>query len=156
MHAGGEFHVMGCKQRRNAGVFDKLHQVCEYTTSCRGIKIAGRLIREQQSRFIGKRARNRRALLFAARKLRWAMTGTWPKAEEFEQLLRTLAGLAHRYSSDHLRNDDVFYGRKFRQQLVELINESHLRAPHCGALCVVHARANLTIDDNATGVRRFE
>jgi hypothetical protein len=88
------------------------------------VKIAGRLVGEDQRRLVGQRARNGDALLLAARQLRRAMVEPLRQPENAEELVGALArrvglGIAHELGNDH-----ILARSEFGQQMVELIDEA--------------------------------
>jgi hypothetical protein len=78
------------------------------------------------------------------------------QAEIAEKLDATVGGLAVRQPADHLRQDHVFQRRKFRQQMMKLINKSNFGAPDAGALKVGKMRCRDCIDIDFAGIRMFE
>ncbi len=118
------------------------------------VEVAGRLVGQQQvAAWSPARGRSRCA---AARRPTAApaddrAAGRAPSCRAVPRRAHSAAAL--RGALDQLRHHDVLERRKFRQQLVELIDEAHLGAAHARALVVRHARAIATIDDDAAGCR---
>ena len=88
---------------------------------------------EQDPGVVGERADDRDALLLAARQPRRPVPGARRKADAVEQLGRLAARPAARDPGDHLRQHDIFERREFRQQVMELVDES--RSPSAAARC---------------------
>jgi hypothetical protein len=59
----------------------------EYTRACIRVEVSRRLIREQNSRRIRECARDRNALLLAARELHWKVMSALRESNAFEQLV---------------------------------------------------------------------
>ncbi len=120
------------------------------------IEVAGRLVREQHARRIRHRARDRDALLLAARELGGAMGDAIAEAEIAENLLGTLDGLGLLQAADHLRHHDVLQRREFRQQPVRLVDEADIGPAQLGALDVGQLRGRGAVDIDLAGIRRLE
>src|SRR5271163_392501 len=73
VHLSREFEIVGSDEAGNAFAAHDLDQRIEHARRRFGIEIAGRFIGEQKLRFVGQRARDRDALLFAPGQLRRAM-----------------------------------------------------------------------------------
>src|SRR4029078_8104362 len=110
------------------------------------IEISGRLVSQQDTWGIGDRARDRDALLLTTRKLRWPVIQTGPQSEIFEQLRPSRHGLGPCQAADHLGQHDIFQGRKFRQQVMRLVDEADLVATNSRPLVVGQYRSRPTVD----------
>jgi hypothetical protein len=73
-----------------------------------------------------------------------------------QQLRGALLRLAPGKPGDHLRQHDIFERRKFRQQMMELIDEADLAAPQRGALIVGHPDGGFAGDKHFPSVGRLE
>ena len=67
VHAARNLQVVGRDHRRDPFLAHQLRQYLEYIVGGVDVEIAGRLVRQQQGRVVGKGARDRDPLLFAAR-----------------------------------------------------------------------------------------
>ena len=96
VHATGEVHVVGGDEGRDARALDQPDELAEDVLRGRRVKVAGRLVGEEEAWRVGERARNRRALLLAARKLGGTMLEPLGEPESREQLdrARARAGLS--------------------------------------------------------------
>src|SRR5215211_7996883 len=97
-HAAGQFEIMGRNQGANALLCYETKKFGMNPVGRVGVKIAGRLIGEEQQGLIGKGPGNRHSLLFAARELGRAVVEAVRKTQTDEEfpapLHRCLAGLA--------------------------------------------------------------
>src|SRR5262249_14929356 len=71
-----------------------------------------------------ERARDRHALLLAARQLAGSMPNAVTEADGLQDLRRAILGLALRHSLDERRHRDVLEGRELGQQVMELEDEA--------------------------------
>jgi len=78
------------------------------------------------------------------------------KADAVEQLRRFAARAAARDAGDHLRQHDVFERREFRQQMMELVDETDLRAAQQGAALVRQIAAILAADQHSAPIGALE
>ena len=105
---------------------DELEQDAENMVGGMQIEIAGRLVRQEDARRIGDRARDCDALLLAARELRRPVQQAVAQAEIGQKLRRAPPRLRSGQPFDHLRQHDVFHRGEFRQQVMRLIDEADL------------------------------
>ena len=110
------------------------------------IEVAGRLVAEQQPRLPDERARNRHALLLAARQLRRAMIDAIGEADLLDQRLRARG---RRHSAfvaarpvHQRRHEHVLEHRALRQQAVILEDEPDLRVAEVGEIPAPRARTD--------------
>src|SRR4029079_2525531 len=103
---------------------------------CVRLEVSGRLVGQQNSRRVGNRSRNRYALLFAARKLRWPVVQASTQSQIFEEFNRPRRRFCALEAPDHLRQQHVFKRREFRQQMMRLIDKSDFIAPNARPLVV--------------------
>ncbi len=94
------------------------------------------LVRQKQFGSIGKRARNRHALLLTTRKLRRPVIQTLAQAYQIEQPAGIGFGILAPLARDELRNDDILERGKFRQQMMELVDEADVFAPYACAFAL--------------------
>ena len=88
------------------------------------IKIAGRLVGQQQFRFVDKRAGDGDALLFAAGKFGRLVLRPLLKANARKQFASAFFGIARGNSGDARGQADIFQRVKFRQQMIRLKNKT--------------------------------
>ena len=96
------------------------------------------------------------ALLLAARQLRRAVVETLAEAEVGQQELRPVAGGTRRRAADQLRQDDVLGRAEVGQQMVELVDEAELVAPHRGPGVGVERFDPLPVDCDRAAEPAFE
>ena len=101
---------------------------------------------------VGEGAHDRDALLLAAREPRRAVRLAMREADHPQKLAAAHLGLPARDAGDHLRHDDVLERGEFGQQVMELVDETKLRAAHLGALAVRHLSARATVEDDVAAV----
>src|SRR5690625_994975 len=73
-----------------------------------------------------------------------------------KQLLAVPGRLALAASGDHLRDDEVLQGRKFRQEVMILIDKADAVAPNCGAFAVIEAGNRLLCNLDSAVIRHLE
>ncbi len=100
------------------------------------VEVARRLVREQDRRLGHQRARDRHALLLAARQLIRMMVRAVGEPDRGERRHRLLPSLARRalVAVVEQRQLDVLDGRRSRQQIEALKHEPDRRVPHAGQL----------------------
>ena len=79
---------MGRDECCKPGFAHQSHQRAKYLIRGAGIEVACGFIRQQQFGFVGQRAAERNALLFAAGKRGWAVVGAGENADMSEQIER--------------------------------------------------------------------
>ena len=104
----------------------------------RFVEIARRLVGEEHGRLTDERARDGHALLLAAGERTRAMLEPMSESDAAQQLLGTRLRLAPGPAGDEERHRDVLDGREFRQQVMELKDESDVTVPEPHARFVVH------------------
>ena len=156
VHPAGQFHVMGRDQGRKPGCPDDGVERLENMDSGFRIEIAGRLVGEQYCWAVGDCAGNRDPLLLAAGQFGRPVFSAPGWAEVMQQLRGALLRLAPGKPGDHLRQHDIFERRKFRQQMMELIDEADLAAPERGALIVGHPDGGFAGDKHFPRVGRLK
>jgi len=82
--------------------------------------------------------------------------GARAKADAVEQFRRLAARAAARDARDHLRQHDVFERRKFRQQVMKLVDEPDMRAPQQCPPLFRQTAAILAADQHRTAVCALE
>ena len=92
----GDIHIVGGDDDGEPGGAHQLRQRVEHVLGGVRVEIAGRLVGQQNPRRIGNRARDRDALLLAARELRRPVREALLEAEIGEQIGRALARLSSR------------------------------------------------------------
>src|ERR1051325_9584724 len=134
VHPLRQLHVVGGDDGGQPGCAYELGKRVEDMARGARVEVAGRLVREQDARRIGNRSRDRDALLLAAGELRRPMLQPLLEAEIAEQLVGALARFAARQPADHLRQHHVFDRRELGQQMMKLIDKSHLDAANARSL----------------------
>src|SRR5262245_40799905 len=129
VHAGGDVHVVGGADHRQARGAHQLRERAEHPLRGARVEVAGWLVSQEDARRIGDGPRDRDPLLLAARQLRRAVRQTILQPQIVQELGGAVCRLPAREPADHLRQDHVFDGGEFRQQVVELIDEADLGAP---------------------------
>ena len=153
VHAVCEFRVVSGNQ--GGGVFgaDEAEKFGENDFGRGDVQVAGWFVGEQDGGFVGEGAGDGDALLFAAGELAGEVICAGGKAERAEEVHGAFFGRGLGFSGDHLRQDDVFQGRKFGEEVVELVDDadgaqSDLRAFSVGEFAGIGA-----IDDDGAAVR---
>ena len=136
VEAAREIEVMCRNQRREPIIADEVQKRVEYAFAGRVIEIAGRLVAEQDLGVVGECTGDRDPLLLAAGEPRRPVAGARAEADAVEQHGRFRSRPGAGDPGDHLRQHDVFERRKFRQQVMELIDETDLGAPQQGPALV--------------------
>jgi hypothetical protein len=138
-HAAGQIEIMGRNQGANALLRYEAKKFGMNLVGRVWVKVAGRLIGEEQQGPIGKGPGNRHSLLFAARELGWAVIEAVRKTQTDEEFPapfhRCPAGLA----GNQLRNDNVLQSIKFGEKMVELVDETDADTPHAGARLIIES-----------------
>src|SRR6185436_11711677 len=94
------------------------------------VEVAGRLVGEHARRLRDQGARERAALALAAGKLARLVLEAMAETDLGQNLFRSLESVFLFFSSDEQRHCNVLDRRKFRQQMVELIDEAERRVAH--------------------------
>ena len=134
----------------------QLREELENRLSRMRIEVPGRFVRQQQLRLVQQRPRNRRALLFAARKFRRPVTHAAGKPDRFQQRDRTLLRFAARQPRQIARQHDVFEHGQLRQQMVGLEDEADLPVPEPGGLAAAQLRHVDSGDADRPGIRLLQ
>src|SRR4029453_15006093 len=134
IHARGKIEIVGGNDRGHAPLAHELQELLENALGGRRIEIAGRLVGEKHLGTVGHGAGNSDALLLAARELRRAMIPALFETERAEQLLRPRLGLVAAHTENELRQDHILERRELGQEMMELIDEADLHAPHASLL----------------------
>ena len=103
-----------------------LQQQVDDVPAVRAVEIAGRLVGQDQRRIVGQRARDRDALLLAARELRRVVMPAIVQPDFVEQRLRARRRIPP--AGDLHRHQDVLERRQRRHQVEELEDEADLLA----------------------------
>src|SRR6476619_1491719 len=120
------------------------------------IKIAGRLVGEEQPRSVGDAAGDGHALLLASGQLRRTVFGPLAEAKGLQQLPGALLSFSPREPENELRHYHVLKRRELREKVMELIDEADLVAAHARALGVAELDAIDAVDHHGAAVRPFE
>ena len=84
------------------------------------------------------------------------MFGTVFKAKTAQQFKTAHFGFGAFQTIDHLRHDDIFNCRKFRQQMMVLIDKPDVATAHFGPRKIRQIRAALTTDRHQTAIGPFK
>ena len=121
------------------------------------VEVARRLVRQQQPRPVGERARERHPLLLAARELRRPVVQRGAEPHRREQLARPRLRRRPARARRPLRQRHVLQRRELRQQVVELVDEADRLAPEPGARARRRAARRLLPEQpHRAGGRRIE
>ena len=104
-----------------------LEQQVDDLLAGRAVQVAGRLVGEQDRRIVGQRARDRHALLLAARQLRRIVMAAIARARLRRAAPRP-ARRRRRHAGDLHRHEHVLERGQRRQQMEELEHEPDARA----------------------------
>ena len=99
-----------------------------------GVEIAGGLVGEEHRRLVYEGTGDGYALGFAPGKLGGFVAGSFGKTNFFEQAPGGLGGLFRAPSSSQGRDHYVLQGGEFRQEMMELENESYFASTEGGKL----------------------
>src|SRR6185436_13714464 len=102
------------------------------------VEVSGRLVGQHARRLGDQRARERAALALAAGELARLMLEAMTEADLRQDLLRPLESTFPVFPSDQQRHCHVLERRKFRQQVVELVDEAERRVTDFSALALAH------------------
>ncbi|MNM27476.1 hypothetical protein D3C81_379690 [compost metagenome] len=106
-----------------AGTVELEHQL-EHGRGRAVIQVAGRLVAQHAGRVIDQRARHCSTLAFATGQFAGLVVQAMAEANRFQQRSRTRTGLRHCGAGQHHRHHHVFQRGEFRQQVVELVDET--------------------------------
>ena len=127
-HVACKVHFVGDDEHRAAFLGQRAHDA-EHFADELGIERRGRLVEQHHLRPHRKRARDRRALLLAARQMRGIVIAPLGHAHSRKQRLRFLdAFLARTLLHMHRRFDQVFQHRQMRPEIEALEHHAELGA----------------------------
>ena len=135
-------------------VLPYVQQQIEHVAPVRAIEIAGRLVGEDQRRIVGQRARDRNALLLAARELRRIVMAAIVQPDFVEQRLRARRRIAP--AGDLHRHLDVFDRGQRRHEMKELEDEADLLAAQPRQRVFIQPRDFLAADRDRAARRRIQ
>ena len=115
VHAGGEVHIVGGDEGREAARPDQRCKRAEHVVGGLRVEIAGRLVGQQHPRPIGDCTRNRDPLLFAAGQFGRAVALALSETKIAEKFARAGGSLSTREPCNHLRQDEVLERRELGQ-----------------------------------------
>src|SRR5262245_12853942 len=156
VHARSKIEIVGGNHRGHARLAHELQELLEHTLGGWRIEIAGRLVGEKHLRTVGHGAGNGDALLLAARELRRTMIPAFFETERAKQILRPRFGLVAAHTENKLRQDHILERRELGQEMMELIDEADLHAPHASLLVVGELAAIDAVDEDLSAVGPFE
>ena len=131
-------------------------ETLEDCLGCARVEIAGGLIRQQQARLVGQGSGHGHPLLLAAGKLGGLMVQTLGETKLAEKRARPFAALASVSPGDQGRQSDILQSAKFRQQVMELVDEPDRLKTNAGALAIIQRATILASNDNDPGGGMFE
>ena len=111
--------------------FKQRHQR-EHLFGVLAVEVAGRLVGEHEQRIVHERARDRHALLLAARELAGAVVEAVAEPDDPQRRLAALAPLVAAVVGDQERDLDVLERGEHRDQVVELEDEADARGSSSG------------------------
>ena len=120
------------------------------------VEVAGRFVGQHQSRLSYEGASHRGALPFAAGELGGAMREAFCQSNSRQQSARTFPGGARLHSPHQQRHGDIFERGEFRQQVMELIDESNGAIAQMSALGIVQSIHCGSGDLHRTAGRQIE
>src|SRR5690606_3719220 len=150
---GAEGIVRDEHERRPALAVQFLHQR-DGAFAGRGVEISGRLVGEQDPRLVDERARERDALLLAARELRRIMIEPAAQAHALEQRRGPRRDVA--VAAQLERHLYVLERGQRRQELERLKDEADVIAPETGPLVLGQRREIGAVDRDRAAARRVE
>ena len=130
--------VVGDHHDRLVELVDGLAKEVEHLGAGAGVEVAGRLVGEDDRRARDERARDRDALLLAARELGGPMRAAVVEADGVDQVIDPL--VVDVAAGDRERQDDVLLRRQDGQQVEGLEDEADLLAAKLGQMVVVERR----------------
>ena len=136
--------------RRLAGAVDVEQQIDDRVPG-RAVEVAGRLVGQQDRRVVGERARDRHALLLAARELRRIVMARGRAARPRPAgVVARAAGVRH--AGNLHRHEHVLERGQRRQQVEELEDEPDARAAQPGQRVLVERRDVDAVEDRCCPV----
>src|SRR5690606_14526271 len=118
------------------------------------VQVPRGLVGKQYRGLRGEGARERHALLLAARKMAWIMRETLAETDALECSQRQLA---RAFATGELQGQhDVFERGQRRQQLKGLEHEAHAASAYGGAAILVEFAESLTIDAHFSARRQVQ
>ena len=118
----------------------EIREQVEHAVGVLGVEVAGRLVAEEQARSAHEGARDRHALLLAARQARREEVRARREAHLFERSRRPLATALTRRRDVELAEHDVLERGAMRQEVERLEDEADPPAAQPGARKVVERR----------------
>ena len=157
MGVGRHLRIVCNQHHRDAFGIELLEHPKDFHARTR-IEVAGRLVGQEQGRMIDQGPGDGHALLLAARHLRRLVIAPFGKPNQFQQTLGALprlrgARVARGVGQGH---EHVLGGRRPRQQIEVLENESQFRRPHQGPLIGRQIAHFLAVEPVAAGTRPVE
>jgi hypothetical protein len=145
---------MGHEQQRRAAFAVQLEQEVDHLAAGRRVQVAGRLVREQQLRPGHEGARDRDALLLAARELLGIVVHAVGKAHSRQH--RARIRLRAHGAGKLERKHHVFQSGHRRQELERLEHEADHAPAQRGAPVFVEREQVVAVDPHRSGARRVE
>src|SRR3546814_8778386 len=115
---------------------------------CSSDLVACRSVGKHPRRPVGERAGDGDALLLASGKLRRAVVKAMAEAKASQKLLCPQPRVRRIGVADKLAQQHILGRSEIGQQVVELIDEPQLFAPHAGPVAAVQPLAMLAVDDD--------
>jgi len=124
----GDVGIVRDNDNRSALSIERLDQI-KHACFVIGMKLAGRLIREQYARTVRDRARDRHALALAARELRGQIAGTVCNSQLGKQLIRASPPSSAVAPPELLHDEQVLASGEERNEIGGLEHEADLALP---------------------------
>jgi hypothetical protein len=144
VHLGGEPLVMSGYKRGAPLPADKAEEFRKHSVRGLLVKVAGRLICEDQRWIVRERSRDRYALLLATRQLGGAVIEAFSEAQFREKVLGARSCCIRLSPANQLRDEHILERVEFGQQVVELINEAEQITPKAGSAFIIELRCFLS------------
>ena len=120
------------------------------------IQVAGRLVGQHAGRLRDQRARQRHALPFAAGQLARHMRDPLGQPDTLQHRARRLLRLVARHAPNQQGHGNVVERGKFRQQMMELVDESERGIAQVAARLFIQAGEIAALQTDRAGGRRIQ
>src|ERR1700681_3469350 len=144
--------VVGDYDECPVGAFRHASQDLHHAAPGLMVEVAGRLVADDQFRFMYQCTGNRHALLLAAAELPRKRVKTRAKIDRFERLFRASFGVPSWYAVNQQRDRHVFNGIEGGQQVEKLKNKTDRRTAKACLFLLNHALQVLAQHLTITGI----
>ncbi len=131
-----EIQIVGCDHGGDLSLAHEPQQLFEHLVGGVRIQIAGRFVREQNLGLVRDSAGNGDTLLLAGQLGRAMVPARSSRPSGSEKLFGSRPRVALSPAKHKLRKHHVLQGGKFRQEVMELIDEAHFHAADASPLAV--------------------